>query len=93
MIHPVAGSPKTAPQADPKLQKAAQGFEAIFLREILSKSLPKVSGGLSAYGDMMGGAMAEGMAQSGGLGLAAWIVRQQAKVPGKVTDNSGGTHP
>jgi Rod binding domain-containing protein len=75
---------QSAKPADEKSLKAAHDFEAIFIRKILS-GLEKTanggeSGGLNAggstYGSMMVGALADAIANSGGLGLAREIANE-----------------
>jgi peptidoglycan hydrolase FlgJ len=81
--------PHQAPDADgaklAEQRKAAQQFEAIFLRQLLG-SLEKAGGfggsgesGSAIFGSMMVGALADNMAASGGIGLADIIF--QAMMP------------
>ena len=83
---PSSGTPIAAPsaqgapnqKADPKLEKVAHEFEAIFLRNLLKPmeeagSMGKqasVSSGSGVYGSMMVGALADSASQGGGIGLA-----------------------
>ncbi|HVW23864.1 MAG TPA: hypothetical protein VHC69_00745 [Polyangiaceae bacterium] len=83
---PDGATPIAAPAAqgapnqkvDPKLEKVAHEFEAIFLRNLLKPmeeagSMGKqasVSSGSSVYGSMMVGALADSASQGGGIGLA-----------------------
>jgi flagellar protein FlgJ len=68
---------------DPKLVKAAQEFEAVFIRQLL-KPLEKagqlgkagpVSSGSDVYGSMMVGAVADSAASGGGIGLAEMVLK------------------
>jgi Rod binding domain-containing protein len=68
---------------DPKLVKAAQEFEAVFLRQLM-KPLEKagetgkgssVTSGSSVYGSMMVGAVADSAAAGGGIGLSEMILK------------------
>jgi Rod binding domain-containing protein len=76
---------------DPKVTKAAQEFEAIFVRTML-KSLEKVTGsgqaqggigaaGQSTYGSLVVGTVADAVSAAGGLGLADLIARHLASQP------------
>ncbi|HEX4335197.1 MAG TPA: hypothetical protein VH062_04745 [Polyangiaceae bacterium] len=100
--HPTlkAGTPKTAtpkdasaadgapkPKADPKLEKVAQEFESIFLRNLLKPleeagSMGKqgsVSSGSGVYGSMMVGALADSASQGGGIGLSHLVLEALTK--------------
>lgn len=76
-------APKPIAQKPPSAEalKAAQQFEALLLRHVL-KSLEKTTkigasseNSPSAYRSMIVDALADGIAQSGGLGLAEMIAR------------------
>jgi Rod binding domain-containing protein len=86
-----AAEPTSAPKTsgkgikdlDPKLVKAAQEFEAVFIRQLLKplekagemgKSGP-VTSGSSVYGSMMVGAMADSASKGGGIGLAEMVLK------------------
>jgi peptidoglycan hydrolase FlgJ len=78
MIKPVAPSPATL--FDPKLRKAAQGFEAVFLREIIGSmrkgKLADEMFGSSAtdnFREMADARTAESMAKLGHFGIAAMV--------------------
>lgn len=83
------------PGADPapdqaRLAQAAQQFEAVLLRRMLSsleKTTQMQSGkGTSMYGGMIVDAMADAIVGSGGLGMARLI---EESLPGKKTNDSG----
>jgi peptidoglycan hydrolase FlgJ len=79
------------PAVDPKLRKAAQGFEAVFLREIIG-SMRKAklademfgSGATENFREMADARTADAMAKLGQFGIAAMVERQlgQAKAGG-----------
>lgn len=79
--------PSTTPPADPRIKKAAQDFEAIFVRQML-KSVEKTTAagagtqataGESTYGSMVVGALADSISKAGGLGLADVISQSLAR--------------
>jgi Rod binding domain-containing protein len=78
--HAAQGAPKQ--KVDPKLEKVAHEFEAIFLRNLLKPleeagSVGKqasVSSGSGVYGSMMVGALADSASQGGGIGLAHLVL-------------------
>ncbi len=87
------GKPRPAPvvestptEKNPKLWKAVQGFESLFLAHLLNsmqKTLPEgaVSGG-GMPGMMFTQVMSEAMAAGGGIGLAEMLYRDlQHQVP------------
>ncbi len=85
MIKPVVPSPATP--FDPKLRKAAQGFEAVFLREIIGSmrkgKLADEMFGSSAtdnFREMADARTAESMAKLGQFGIAAMVERQLGAV-------------
>lgn len=80
---PSKSSEKGAKALDPKLAKAAQEFEAVFIRQLL-KPLEKagetgkgnaVSSGSGVYGSMMVGAVADQASAGGGIGLAEMVLK------------------
>jgi hypothetical protein len=79
-VHDAQGAPN--PKVDPKLEKVAHEFEAIFLRNLLKPleeagSVGKqasVSSGSGVYGSMMVGALADSASQGGGIGLAHLVL-------------------
>lgn len=91
-----ATQPAGAPVASAELleqRKAAQQFEAIFLRQLLG-SLEKAGGfagsrdsGSAIFGSMMVSALADNAAASGGIGLADIIF--QAMMPPAATPDAG----
>lgn len=85
---------------DPKLVKAAEEFEAVFIRQLLKplekagqmgKSGP-VTSGSSVYGSMMVGAVADSASKSGGIGLAEMVLKALTD-SGKAVPKSGAETP
>jgi len=85
---------------DAELRKAAEGFEAIFIRQFLKSlraTLP--GGGLfgtgaegEIYADMMDNAIAETASKRGAFGIADIIYRQLVRdVPSETTDEQENT--
>jgi len=79
---PKGAAEKPSAKVDPKLEKVAHEFEAIFMRNLL-KPLEKagsvgkegsVSSGSGVYGSMMVGALADSASQGGGIGLAHMVL-------------------
>jgi Rod binding domain-containing protein len=79
--------------ADPRVQKAARDFEAIFVRQML-KPLEKTTAagagveaqaGENTYGSMIVGALADAISKAGGLGLADEIGKSLARTLGNTT--------
>ena len=78
--HAAPGAPKS--KVDPKLEKVAHEFEAIFLRNLLKPlenagsfgKQASVSSGSSVYGSMMTGALADSASQGGGIGLSQLVL-------------------
>jgi Rod binding domain-containing protein len=75
-----AAAPATA-EPTPEQKKAARDFEAIFIRQLLSP-LEKSSGltggessGGSVFRSMMVGALADGAAEGGGIGMSELILK------------------
>jgi len=106
MMKPVNGPPKLALAAPPasSARKAAQEFESVFIRQLLSTAKVAGSKTQSTYGGMAVDALASGLSDSGGLGLADLIARsldpaaangpgiQQAHSRGSVaTDKKAGS--
>jgi Rod binding domain-containing protein len=86
---PAPAAPAHAPPAGakPEVARAAREFEAIFLRQILT-SLEKsghmggtASTGSDVYGSMMVGALADAVANAGGVGLAKYVTTSLAHTP------------
>jgi flagellar protein FlgJ len=91
MIPPITSTPavnttSSAPAPDPRIQKAARDFEAIFVRQML-KSVEKTTAagagtqaapGENTYGSMIVGALSDAISQAGGLGLADEISKSLA---------------
>ncbi|HTA93876.1 MAG TPA: rod-binding protein [Polyangiaceae bacterium] len=92
MIPPISSTPAVnagtaSPALDPRIQKAARDFEAIFVRQML-KSVEKTTaagGGTQAaagentYGSMIVGALSDAISNAGGLGLADEIQKSLAR--------------
>jgi peptidoglycan hydrolase FlgJ len=79
----VAAAPEKAAPTDPKLLKAAQDFESIFVRQML-KSVEKTTAagcgtqaaaGQQTYGSMVVDTLSDSISKAGGLGLADVIAR------------------
>ena len=91
MIKPVASPSATAPKAaDPALKKAAQGFEAVFLREMIGSmrkaKLADEMFGSSAtdnFRELADAHTAESMSALGQFGIAALVEAQLAKQAAK----------
>jgi flagellar protein FlgJ len=87
MIKPVSSTLKTA--ADPALRKAAQGFEAVFLRELIG-SMRKAklademfgSEATANFREIADSKTADSIASLGAFGIAAMVEKQMS---GKVT--------
>jgi flagellar protein FlgJ len=85
MIKPVA--PKTPqPAINPDLRKAAQGFEAVFLRQVIgsmrqAKLADDIMGSSATdtYRELADRQLADGMAARGSMGIAAMVEAQFAK--------------
>lgn len=90
MIGPVTTTaPAAAKPVDPGMRKAAEAFEAVFVRQLIgsmrSSSLGDDILGSQAgeqFRDMADAKTAEGMAQTGALGIADMLLAQFAKVDG-----------
>lgn len=79
----MAGAPAAAPPEEAKLRKAAQGFEAVFLRQMISsmRSASLGDGILDSdatqqFRDMSDAQVAEQMAGKGALHIADMLVKQ-----------------
>lgn len=89
MTNPVSAT--TAPkQVDPALRKAAQGFEALFLRQVIGSMRQAKLGedlfGSSAtntYREMSDRQLADSLSQKGAFGIAA-LVEAQLSQKGEV---------
>lgn len=85
MIKPVA--PKTPqPAINPDLRKAAQGFEAVFLRQVIgsmrqAKLADDIMGSSATdtYRELADRQLADSMAARGSMGIAAMVEVQFAK--------------
>jgi Rod binding domain-containing protein len=81
--------PDTVKARKVKLRKAAEGFEAIFIRHILRIMRSSIQdGGMfgkgaagEIYGDMMDNILAENMSKRSALGLADMLYRQKVNIP------------
>lgn len=105
----VNSSPSTNSGRDPSaVRKAAESFEAIILRQLLTPTIePLMSGGLggtpgpasgggSVYGYMLTDTLANSLSKGGGLGLARMIEKQLTPRGAKtdITDNDQAiAHP
>lgn len=89
MIAPVAPSAHQPPQAAEKraqLVKAAQAFEAVFMRQMIG-SMRQASPGEDLFGgsateqfrEMQDAKLADQMAADGGFGIADMLIRQFEK--------------
>jgi Rod binding domain-containing protein len=59
--------------ADPRLEKAAREMEGVFIRQLVAAAKLGGKSGESGYGAMATDALATGIQQGGGLGLAKRI--------------------
>ena len=85
MINSIS-SPSAAKPVDPALRKAAQGFEALFLRQVIGSMRQAKLGddlfGSSAtntYREMSDKQLADSLAQKGSIGIAASVEAQLSK--------------
>src|SRR5690349_8803831 len=82
-----AGANPTKP--DPRLEKVAHEFEAIFIRNLLKPmesagAMGKqggVTSGTGVYGSMMVGALADSASESGGIGLSHLVLEALTRGP------------
>ena len=79
-------SPSATKPVDPALRKAAQGFEALFLRQVIGSMRQAKLGddllGSSAtntYREMSDKQLADSLAQKGSIGIAALVEAQLSK--------------
>lgn len=89
------------PTRNAQIERAARMLEGVFLRQLFSvmrKTVPKAEGvfkggfGADVYREMLDGALADGMAKVGGIGLADDLVRQWGgKVSAVAIDRAGLT--
>lgn len=82
MIKPLS-TPSVPKAVDPALRKAAQGFEALFLRQVIGSMRQAKLGedlfGSSAtntYREMSDKQLADSLAQKGSIGIAALVEAQ-----------------
>ena len=70
------GAP-AAPAAagQPAALKAAKGFEAVFLKEMMKAAMPSSNREESLYGDCLADSLSQEAAKGKGLGLADWMMR------------------
>lgn len=85
MIAPIA-STRAVPASDPALKKAAEGFEAVFLRQVIGSMRQAKLGedlfGSSAtdtYRELSDKQMADNLASTGSLGIAALVEAQLSR--------------
>lgn len=88
MIAPVASTTLAPAAPDPKRVKAAQAFEAVFLRQMIGsmRAAKLADGALSSgagdqFRDMMDARTADTMAATQGLGIAKLLLSQWSKSP------------
>jgi flagellar protein FlgJ len=96
LIHS-AGSVDSVPASskpiDQRLMKACQGFEAIFLRQLLTTAQPENAAtglfapeaGGSVLQDLRTTALADSLAQSGGFGIAGSLYESLSRHAGGVS--------
>jgi len=85
VIAPVA-STRSASAPDPSLKKAAEGFEAVFLRQVIgSMRQAKLgedlfgSAATDTYRELSDKQMADNLASTGSLGIAALVEAQLSR--------------
>jgi len=78
-----AGAAAVEPERE-KALKAAQGFEAVFLKELLKLAMPSGNREESVYGDCLADALSREAAGGRGLGLAGWMMENGLKSGGKL---------
>lgn len=71
----------SAPAADGSAAalKAAKGFEAVFIKEMMKLAMPSGNREESLYGDCLADALSQEAAKGRGLGLADWIMEKGLK--------------
>jgi len=62
-----------------KALKAAKGFEAVFLKEMLKAAMPSGNREETVYGDCLADAFSQEAAKGKGLGLSEWIMEKGLK--------------
>lgn len=83
MVQQVRSLQTQEPAANPRLLKACQDFESVFL-SMLWKQMQKSTGTANdGWNDMAQQAVADKWAQAGGIGLAEVIYRNVANYPSK----------
>lgn len=100
---PMAQTKRTEHVASPQLQQAAAQFESSFLQELLkpmtedslfgSSSEGGASGSMGTVSSLAAQALADGIAKSGGLGIAKRVLAELAPIettPAKGTKLPGG---
>jgi peptidoglycan hydrolase FlgJ len=98
MITPIASTASTTP--DPALKKAAQGFEAVFLREIIGamrkgKLADDIFGSSATdnFREMADARTADEMSKLGHFGIAGLIEKQLVgKTPARFVSSEVETH-
>ena len=73
------------------LDRAAQGLESFFLRQLMKEAIPDL-GGNAQFGAMLQDALADELAKSGGLGVSEAMTAQLARAAG-VDVSAAGTDP
>lgn len=73
------------------LDRAAQGLESFFLRQLMKEAIPDL-GGNAQFGSMLQDALADELAKSGGLGVSDAMTAQLARAAG-VDVSAAGADP
>jgi peptidoglycan hydrolase FlgJ len=78
-----AAATPDATKVDPKIKKAAEGIEGVFMSMLVDEMLKSTGVGADgASGDIYGGLISQSLgdqlAQTGGIGLASMLERQMA---------------
>lgn len=60
-------------------RKAAKGFEAVFLKEMLKMAMPSATREQQVYGDCLADAVSREAADGRGMGLAEWMLKSGLK--------------
>lgn len=62
--------------ADEKALKAAKGFEAVFLKEMMKLAMPSGNREEAVYGDCLADALSQEAAKGKGVGLSDFIMQK-----------------
>lgn len=74
------------------LDRAAQGLESFFLRQLMKEAIPDL-GGNAQFGAMLQDALADELAKSGGLGVSEAMTAQLARAAGVDVSAAGAEAP